>query len=47
VLVDVLLQTLTLSRLRMQPATTLSRGGLMPLAWLGQRPGSTGLSFSF
>jgi hypothetical protein len=46
VLVDVLQQTLTLSRLRMQPATTFSRGGLMPFAWLGQRPGSTGLSFS-
>lgn len=46
VLVDVLLQTLTLARLRVQPATLLSRGGLMPFAWLGQRPGSTGISFS-
>ena len=46
VLVDVLLQTLTLARLRMQPATLLSRAGLMPFAWLGQRAGSTGISFS-
>ncbi|HVQ53141.1 MAG TPA: hypothetical protein VMS92_24145, partial [Mycobacterium sp.] len=45
-LVDVLRQTLTLTRLRMQPATTFSRGGLMPWAWLGRRPGSTGISFT-
>jgi hypothetical protein len=45
-LVDVLRDTLMLMRLRMQPSTTFSRGGLMPFAWLGQRPGNTGISFS-
>jgi hypothetical protein len=30
----------------MEPSTTFSRGGLMPFAWLGQRPGNTGISFS-
>ncbi len=45
-LVDVLRETLTIARLRMQPSTTFSRGGLMPFAWLGQRPGNTGISFS-
>jgi hypothetical protein len=45
-IVDVLRDTLMLTRLRMQPSTTFSRGGLMPFAWLGQRPGNTGISFS-
>jgi hypothetical protein len=45
-IVDVLRDTLMLTRLRMQPPTTFSRGGLMPFAWLGQRPGNTGISFS-
>jgi hypothetical protein len=45
-LVDVLRDTLMLTRLRMLPSTTFSRGGLMPFAWLGQRPGNTGISFS-
>jgi hypothetical protein len=45
-LVDVLSETLMLTRLRVQPYTTFSRGGLMPFAWLGQRPGNTGISFS-
>jgi hypothetical protein len=39
-LVEILQETLALTRLRMQPPTTFSRGGLMPFAWLGQRPGS-------
>jgi hypothetical protein len=43
--VEILQQTLGLARLRMQPSTTFSRGGLMPLAWLGQRPGGA-ISFS-
>jgi hypothetical protein len=45
-LVDVLTETLMLTRMRMQPSTTFSRGGVMPFAWLGQRPGNTGISFS-
>jgi hypothetical protein len=45
-LVDVLRETLMLARLRVQPPTTFSRGGLMPFAWLGQRPNNTGISFS-
>ena len=45
-LVDVLSETLMLTRLRAQPPTTFSRGGLMPFVWLGQRPGNTGISFS-
>jgi len=45
-LVDVLRDTLMFARLRVQPPTTFSRGGLMPFAWLGQRPGNTGISFS-
>jgi hypothetical protein len=45
-LVDVLRDTLTFARLRVQPPTMFSRGGLMPFAWLGQRPGNTGISFS-
>jgi hypothetical protein len=44
--VDVLRDTLMLARLRVQPSTTFSRGGLMPFAWLGQRAGNTGISFS-
>jgi hypothetical protein len=44
-LVEVLQQTLMLARLRVQPSNTLSTGGLMPSAWLGQRPGNTGVSF--
>ncbi len=46
-LIDVLQETLMLTRLRMQPSPTFSRGGLMPFAWLGQRPGNTGISFPF
>ena len=30
----------------MQPSTTLSESGHMPLVYLGQRPGKTGISFS-
>ena len=45
-LVDVLRETLMLARLRVQPPTTFTRGGLMPFAFLGQRPGNTGISFS-
>ena len=45
-LVDVLRETLMLARLRVQPPTTFSRGGLMPFAWLGQRSGNAGISFS-
>ena len=46
ILVDVLVQTLTLARIRMQPSITLSQSGHMPLVYLGQRPGNTGISFS-
>jgi hypothetical protein len=45
-LADILRQTLTLTRIRMQPPAEFSRGGLLPFAFLGQRAGSTGLSFS-
>jgi hypothetical protein len=45
-LVDVFRDTLTFTRIRMQPSTVLSRSGHMPLAYLGQRPGNTGISFS-
>ncbi len=45
-LVAVLRDTLDLTRMRMQPPTTLSRAGQMPLAWLGQRPSDTGISFT-
>jgi len=45
-LVDVLRDTLMLARLRVQPSTSFSRGGLMPFAWLGQRATNTGISFS-
>ncbi len=45
-LVDVLRDTLMLARLRVQLPTSFSRGGLMPFAWLGQRPGNAGISFS-
>jgi hypothetical protein len=45
-LVDVLRDTLMFARLRVEPPTTFSRGGLMPFAWLGQRPGNAGISFS-
>jgi len=45
-LVEVLRDTLTFTRIRMQPSTTLSRAGHMPLVYLGQRPGSSRISFS-
>jgi hypothetical protein len=45
-LLDMLRDTVVLTQLRMQPSTTFSRGGLMPFAWLGQRPGNTGISFA-
>lgn len=45
-LLDMLRETIVLTRLRTQPSTTFSRGGLMPSVWLGQRPGNTGISFS-
>jgi hypothetical protein len=45
-LTEILGQTLVLSRLRMQRSTTLSESGHMPLVYLGQRPGNTGISFS-
>jgi len=44
--VDVLRDTLTFARIRMQPATTLSQAGHMPLAYLGQRPGPSKISFT-
>ena len=44
--VDVLRDTLTFARVRMQPATTLSQAGHMPLAYLGQRPGPSKISFT-
>ena len=44
-LVEVVRDTLTFARIRMQPSTTLTRAGHMPLVYLGQRPGSR-LSFS-
>ena len=45
-LVAILRDTFDLTRMRMQPPTTFSRAGQMPLAWLGQRPGDTGISFT-
>jgi hypothetical protein len=45
-LVEVLRDTLTFTRIRMQPSTTLTRAGHMPLVYLGQRPGSSRISFS-
>jgi hypothetical protein len=45
-LTAVLRDTLTLARMRMQPPTTFSRGGHMPLVWLGQRPADAGISFT-
>ena len=44
--VDVLSQALMLARVRMQPSITLTQSGHMPLVYLGQRPGNTGISFS-
>jgi hypothetical protein len=44
-LVEILQHTLMLARLRVQPSNMLSTGGLMPSAWLGQRPGTSGVSF--
>ena len=45
-LVEILQETLELARLRMRPQTDVSRAGLMPSVWLGQRPGNAGISFS-
>jgi hypothetical protein len=45
-LVAILRDTFDLTRMRMQPPTTFSRAGQMPLAWLGQRPGDAGISFT-
>ena len=45
-LVAILRETLDLARMRAQPPTTFSRGGQMPLAWLGQRPDGSGISFT-
>jgi hypothetical protein len=45
-LVEVLRDTLTFTRIRMQPSTALTRAGHMPLVYLGQRPGSSRISFS-
>jgi hypothetical protein len=45
-MMEVLSQTLTMARIRMQPSTTLSRSGHMPLVYLGQRPTNTGISFA-
>ena len=42
----VLRDTLTFTRIRMQPSTTFSRAGHMPLVYLGQRPGTSRISFS-
>jgi hypothetical protein len=44
--IDVLRDTLTFARIRMQPAATLSEGGHMPLVYLGQRPGPSRISFT-
>jgi hypothetical protein len=35
-----------MTRFRMQPSTTMSQGGHMPLVYLGQRPADAGISFS-
>jgi hypothetical protein len=45
-LLDVLQETIVLARLRTEPSPTVSQGGLTPFAWLGQRPGGSGISFS-
>jgi len=45
-LVEVLRDTLTFTRIRMQPSTTLSQAGHMPLVYLGQRPGTSRITFS-
>lgn len=45
-LVSVLAETLQLTRMRMQPPTTFSRGGQLPLTWLGQRANGAGISFT-
>ena len=45
-LVEVLRDTLTFTRIRMQPSTMFSQAGHMPLVYLGQRPGASQISFS-
>jgi hypothetical protein len=45
-LVSLLQDTLALTRMRMQPQTALSAGGLLPMVLLGQRAGGAGISFS-
>ena len=45
-LVEVLRDTLAFTRIRMQPSTMLTSAGHMPLVYLGQRPGSSRISFS-
>jgi hypothetical protein len=45
-LVAVLRDTLAFARMRMQPSTLLSQAGHMPLVFLGQRPGTSRISFS-
>ncbi len=45
-LVAILRDTFDLARMRMQPPTTFSRAGQLPLAWVGQRPGDAGISFT-
>ena len=45
-LIAVLQDTLAFTRIRMQPSTTLSQAGQMPLVYLGQRPGASRITFS-
>ena len=45
-LIALLRDTLDLARMRMDPPTTLSTSGLLPMVWLGQRISGPGISFS-
>jgi hypothetical protein len=45
-LVAILRDTITFARIRMQPSTMLSQAGHNPLVYLGQRPGTSRISFS-
>jgi hypothetical protein len=45
-LIEVLRDTLAFTRMRMQPSTLVSQSGQMPIVYLGQRPGTSKISFS-
>jgi hypothetical protein len=45
-LIAVLRDTMTFTRIRMQPSTLFSQAGHLPLVYLGQRPGTSRTSFS-